>query len=725
MGPRQWSTALRGYGIAVLAVAAAAGLGPFLTPVLGERAGLVTFFAAVLITAWSGGFGPAITAVLLSVLVATVLPLMAGGSMAGGSAAVGLVDGAGLAAFLVLGGGCALLGRSRPGTPTPAVSTGGAIGPPDPSVPMIDPDDRDRVLETVAAATAEGGSVEVEYRLVNSDEGTQSVIARSEVVGAESNTLVWPPVNVSSAAQRRVEDAIRASEEQIRLALDSAELGAWHVDTATSSLRTDQRFRQIFGVTTDEIDFEQAVAIIDSNDRERVMAAIAAATDPDDPQPYAIEYRVVHADATVRWVFAKGRANFEQVGQTWELTSFDGTVMDVTDQRRISDELREIAARLSEADRRKDEFLATLAHELRNPLAPIRTGLEVLKTTENPADQQEIQAMMVRQIGQMVHLIDDLLDVSRITRGKLDLRLERLELADIVRSAVEATGPVIEAAGHELNVALPDGPVHLRGDATRLTQVFSNLLNNAAKYTRGSGRIDVSVRCDPGEAVITITDSGIGISPDQRDQIFEMFSQIDRSLETGYTGLGIGLTLVKRLVEMHGGTVGVDSDGLGHGSAFHVRLPIDVTASSPAAEPTTVAAPAAEPLPPTPSLRVLVVDDNRAAATMLQMVVQSCGHRGQTAYDGQQAIAAAAEFDPDFIVMDIGMPKMNGYEAARHIRSQPWGERTRLIALTGWGQDEDRQRSREAGFDHHLVKPAEPEELMRIFAEFPAERQPG
>lgn len=394
---------------------------------------------------------------------------------------------------------------------------------------------------------------------------------------------------------------------------------------------------------------------------------------------------------------------------------------DITQRRRLEDELRRLAADLSDANHRKDEFLATLAHELRNPLAPIRTGLEVMKLSGNdPATVEEIRGTMERQTQQMVRLIDDLLDVSRITQGKLELRRCRVSLSDVLRSAVEAVRPFVDEAGHVLSVHLPEEPVHMHADPNRLAQVISNLLHNSSKYTPDGGRIELATEREGTDAIITVRDNGIGIPTEMQEHIFDMFTQIDRPLEKGYQGLGIGLTLVKRLVEMHGGTISVSSAGANQGSEFHVRLPVETlqNAASPAS-----AAPV--PAPPPRRLKVLVVDDNTAAADMLALVVRMLGHDVSTAYDGQQGVEAAQERRPDVILMDIGMPRLNGYEAARHIRQQVWGQAIRLVALTGWGQDEDKQRARDAGFDKHLVKPAEPAELQRLLAEAAAAGSAG
>lgn len=397
-----------------------------------------------------------------------------------------------------------------------------------------------------------------------------------------------------------------------------------------------------------------------------------------------------------------------------EIVCWFGTNTDISEQQRMQEELRQVASQLSEADRRKDEFLATLSHELRNPLAPIRTGLEVMKVAKHePETLEEVRSMMERQTQQLITLVDDLLDVSRITRGRLELKKCRVKLADVVQSAVEASKPFIDAAGHRLTLDIPKHPIYLEADPHRLAQVLSNLLNNAAKYTPDGGDIFFSANRHDDSIVISVRDSGVGIQPEMLERIFEMFAQIDHPSQKSYTGLGIGLTLVKSLVEMHGGSVSVRSDGPSQGSEFSIRLPI--LTQQPDDDTPPVETP--EPTPAKVRRRVLVVDDNKAASEMLSLVVKMLGNEVRTADDGEQALEVAAEFLPDVVLMDLGMPKMSGYEAARRLREQPWGQEMLLVALTGWGQAEDKQRTKAAGFDHHLVKPAEPSDLQRLFAE--------
>ncbi len=385
-------------------------------------------------------------------------------------------------------------------------------------------------------------------------------------------------------------------------------------------------------------------------------------------------------------------------------------VRDISERKKLENDLRQLAADLSEAHARKDEFLATLAHELRNPLAPIRNGLQVLRLggEGQAAGVEQTRIMMERQLGQLVRLVDDLMDVSRITRGNVELRKERVSLASVIHSAIETSRPIIDERGHHLTLTLPPEPIVVDADITRLAQVFANLLNNAAKYMDRGGEIFLKAEHEGDKVVVTIKDQGIGIASDQINRIFQMFTQVDGSLEKAQGGLGIGLTLVRRLTEMHGGTIVAQSEGIGKGSQFVVRLPI-VAEASPASDASSPESPA-----PKSDLRILIVDDNRDGADSLAMVLEVMGNETRIAYDGQEGVDAARVWRPDLILLDIGLPKLNGYEACRRIRAQPGGEGAVIIAVTGWGQEEDRRRSKEAGFDHHLVKPVDPVTLRKL-----------
>ena len=396
-----------------------------------------------------------------------------------------------------------------------------------------------------------------------------------------------------------------------------------------------------------------------------------------------------------------------------EITGAITSFMDITKIKRLESDLHRHATDLLEADRRKNEFLAMLAHELRNPLAPIRNALHIMRMTAG--DERAVQtaaAMMERQVGQMVRLVDDLLDASRVSRGRIVLRKERIELAAAVNHAVEASRPLCESMSHRLELELPPRPIWVDADPTRLAQVVGNLLNNACKFTERGGCIRLSVEQDGKQAVIRVRDNGVGIAADELVRVFDLFVQVDTSLGRSVSGLGIGLTLVKSLVEVHGGSVHVLSAGIGQGSEFVVSLPM-------LAE--TLAAQLTEPVAGTPTIAsarsILVVDDNRDAALSLATVLQLSGYTTHVAYDGAEAVQVAAAVRPDVMLLDIGLPKLDGYEVARKIRAQPWGEAMVLVALTGWGQEEDRRKSSEAGFDGHLVKPVDLDALMKLLAE--------
>ncbi|MCY7313460.1 MAG: response regulator, partial [Pseudoxanthomonas sp.] len=445
------------------------------------------------------------------------------------------------------------------------------------------------------------------------------------------------------------------------------------------------------------------------DDQPSMLAAIGQAI--ADKGIFALEHRVRRADGTLGWAASRAIPLLDAHG---EITEWFGTASDITQRKQAEESLVRLADELAQADRRKDEFLAILAHELRNPLAPISNALHAMRQTGgNQAAVQSAHVMMERQLSQMTRLIDDLLDVSRISRGTIELRLGRVELASAIGQAVEAARPLIDLMGHALTLSLPSQPAYLNADPTRLAQIIGNLLNNACKFTDAGGSIALVVECDGDTATIRVCDSGVGIALGQLSRIFEMFTQVDTTLERSNGGLGIGLTLVKSLVETHGGTVQVHSAGVGEGSEFVVRLPLLAQApGQPVAEP----APAGLAPASLASRRILVVDDNRDSAASLAELLQLDGHQTHIAHDGLEAVEAAERVRPDVVLLDIGLPKLNGFDAARRIREQPWGKDMVLVALTGWGQDEDRRKSSEAGFNAHLVKPVDPMALATLLA---------
>jgi PAS domain S-box-containing protein len=427
------------------------------------------------------------------------------------------------------------------------------------------------------------------------------------------------------------------------------------------------------------------------------------------------------AQSEVRLRRTGGETTAAYLGVTAVQEGVVGTCLlltDLTEQKRheqlvAAESLaRNLLGELQDAHRRKDEFLAMLAHELRGPLAPLRNMLDFMKRASGDAGQlEQAQSTMQRQLDHLVRLVDDLLDISRITRDKIELRREHVDLASIIYQSVEVCRPLAESANHRISINLPDEPIYLHADAVRLTQVFSNLLNNSCKYTEPGGRISLTADRRGGEVTVQVKDSGVGISPEKLRSVFEMFAQVDQTLERSQGGLGIGLTLVKRLVEMHGGSVEAASAGVGQGSEFTVRLPIL------AELPTAVPPPHMVEPPRITGRRILIVDDNVDAANSLAMLLKITGNETRTAFDGVSAIKVAESFRPDIILLDIGLPKINGYEVCRRIRGEPWGKDLMLVAMTGWGQEEDRRKTSEVGFDHHMVKPVAYAALVQLLGQ--------
>jgi PAS domain S-box len=408
-------------------------------------------------------------------------------------------------------------------------------------------------------------------------------------------------------------------------------------------------------------------------------------------------------DGTRRWFEPFPTPLFDANGK---LVGGINMLLDITERRRTEAVLRE-------ADQRKDEFLAMLAHELRNPLAPIRNSLQILR--ESAADREvvdRVRAIMDRQVSHMVRLVDDLMEVARITRDKIELRKERIGLDEVVRSAVETSQPLIDAFGHRLEISLPAEPLTLEADPIRIAQVLANLLNNAAKYTEPGGQIRLVAKREGSVVSISVRDDGVGIAVDMLDKVFDLFRQVGQPLERTQGGLGIGLTLVKRLVEMHGGTIQASSGGVGHGAEFVVRLPLTGRLSD------------AKQTPPLRSTaisrwRILVVDDHQDSANSMGALLKLSGADVRTAYDGETALEAIRSYRPSIVLLDIGLPGMNGYEVARQAREQSEGRDLTLIALTGWGAEDSVRRSREAGIDHHLVKPVDHHALIDLLSSLP------
>jgi signal transduction histidine kinase len=551
----------------------------------------------------------------------------------------------------------------------------------------------DKVFETL----------EIEHDFPGAGTRTLVIDARplpGETLGGKLLLIAFQDIS----RRKQAVEALRTSEERLRMLFTSMDEGFCIVEMLFDDNQTpiDYRFLEVNGA------FEIQTGI--KNAQGRLMRDIAPRHEEDwfgifgkvaltgKPVRFESFARELHRWFSV-YAFRIGPLENRQVAIFFS---------DITARRRIEQEMRD-------AHRMKDEFLATLAHELRGPLAPLRNMLEIMKSANGREDLiEQARVIMDRQLFQMTRITDDLLDVSRITQGRIELKLERVDLASIIHQAVEACRPMSESAKHEVIVTLPREPIHISADPVRLAQVFGNLLSNACKYTEPGGRIELSAKiaaeeCQPAEAVVTIKDSGEGIPPDKIESIFEMFSQIDRTLERSQGGLGIGLNLAKRLIEIHGGSIKAFSEGLGRGSEFVVRMPA-VTDQKEPLEPNV-------PEQPTPlTQRILVVDDNQDSAESMAVLLRLNGNETYTAHDGLAAVDAARTFHPDVVLMDIGMPTLNGRDAAKRIREQPWGKNMVLVAITGWGQEEDRRKSKEAGFDIHMVKPVDLGLLMKLLA---------
>jgi two-component system CheB/CheR fusion protein len=522
---------------------------------------------------------------------------------------------------------------------------------------------------------------------------------------------------LAAGRARQLQDTVyglRASQGRLQLATEVSGIGVFEWDVPHDRLTGENpEAYRILGRAPGDAKLSLQDFIdrhLHPDDRQRVRQVLERAKNPGER--FQVVFRSRRNGGEWRWLEVAGRFLFDAAGAPTQLV---GVIADISERKELEDNLRKMAADLSEADRRKDEFLATLAHELRNPLAPIRNGIELLKRVPGGSPQtQGVVGVMERQMSHMVRLVDDLIDVSRITRNKLELRTGPVELAEVIGTAVEACRPAIDAKQHQLDIALPPAPIRLDADLTRLVQVFSNLLNNAVKYTDPGGRIGIAAQLQEREVLVSITDNGSGIPRALLPQVFDMFTQLDRSLERSQGGLGIGLSMVKRLVELHGGSVELHSEGPGRGSVATVRLPLSAQAGT-----TPVAAAAA---PAQARRRILVVDDNADAAQSLGDLLELIGHDIMIAGDGLEAVEMAAVFRPDVVMLDLGMPRMNGYEACRQIRAQPANADTLIIAVTGWGQEQDRARSTEAGFDRHLTKPVDPATVEALLAELPPPR---
>ncbi len=516
---------------------------------------------------------------------------------------------------------------------------------------------------------------------------------------------------------KRAELALADARSQLDTALEAGAIATWTWDIPNNRLFGDSKLADLFNLSPSDAQgglLDKYIKSIHPDDLPNVISALQKSV--DSGQPYEADYRIIQLNGTVRWVTARGRIECDASGRRVRMP---GVLVDITERKALEEELRMRVGQLAEVDRRKDEFLATLAHELRNPLAPIRNSLEILKMPRvDAAAIQQTRDMMERQVHHLVRLVDDLLDVARVMRGKIELRKEPVELASVVARAVETVQSLISLRGHRLDLSLPQESLLLDADPVRLAQVIGNLLTNSAKYTEANGHIWLSAMREGNEAVLRVRDNGIGIAPDMLPHVFELFVQADHASTKAQGGLGIGLTLVKNLATLHGGSIEAYSAGLGEGSEFTVRLPLMRGQSS---EPDNAAHVDQQHAAGTfcSGHRLLVVDDNEDAAESLATLLRLQGYEVRVARDGPCALSMATSYRPHMVFLDIGMPGMDGYEAARRIREQPDLKNVVLAALTGWGQQEDRRRTAEAGFDHHLVKPIEPHTLERLLQNLP------
>jgi PAS domain S-box-containing protein len=580
----------------------------------------------------------------------------------------------------------------------------------------IHPDDVPTTEVNLRQAMSSGAPYDATFRVRTPGGGWRWVLARGRVERGPGGPVRLRGVAIDATLQKQAEERLRASEERYRTLFDSIDDGVCVIEMLydAGGAPCDYRFLEVNPAFARHTGLEDAVG--------RTMRSLSPAHEAHWYEMYgrvAATGEQVHfvneaASLGGRWydVYA---ARVGPEGSRKVVILFT----DITERRRTEVELRRLADDLAEQDRRKTEFLATLAHELRNPLAPIRSGLQFMRRAQSdPAALARVQDIMDRQLDHLVHLVDDLLDVARITRGQVELKPDWIDLAEVLDAAVETSRPLIEAARHRLDLRLPSEPLTLYADATRLTQVVSNLLNNAAKYTPRGGAIVLAAERDGDQALIAVSDNGIGIPHESLDEVFTMFTQVSQHAQRMPGGLGIGLSLVRSLVELHGGTIRAASAGLDAGSVFTVRLPL----AGPGAPPRAHAADGNQGGAPASGagMRVLVVDDNRDAAETLAALLGMMGHEVAVANDGHQALRMMAGMLPQVAFLDIGMPGMSGYEVAQAVRKDARLDAVRLVALTGWGGEADRARTRAAGFDEHLTKPADLAAIEAVLARWGA-----
>lgn len=571
-------------------------------------------------------------------------------------------------------------------------------------------EDWDRVNTAVRRALDTGIGYELDARALRSGEPIW-ITTRGEVIRNAGGQIVGMRGTVQDITERkRAEEDIRQNRQRLAWVLDTTGIGLWLNEWPLAHLNWDNRARELFFIPADaEPTLELFFEHVHADDRQSTLSAIETAV--RDRTLYCIEHRAVNpATGEIRWIRSTGQAVYAEDGTP---IRFDGINYDITDRKRAEEAIRRANEQLREADRRKDEFVAMLAHELRNPLSPVRIAVEIMRLA-GPTDpvlarQREV---IERQIGHMTHLLDDLLDVSRITRGKIELKPRPIHLTDVLIHAVETAKPLIDAHGHLFDVVQPPDPLSVEADPHRLAQAVANLLVNAAKFTDDGGHIWLMIARAGSEAVIRVRDTGPGIAPDMLPHVFDLFTQADHTLDRSRGGLGIGLTMAKNLVEMHGGRVEAWSEGLGLGSEFVIHLPL----LSDGVERPINPEQSAQHSPETKLRRILVVDDVQDSADNLAQMLHLSGHDVRATHNGPEALSVALDFQPEVVLLDIGMPGMDGYEVARRLRVDH-GDRLVLVALTGYAQATDRQDAQKAGFDHHLAKPLDLDALYRLLSE--------
>jgi PAS domain S-box-containing protein len=575
---------------------------------------------------------------------------------------------------------------------------------------LIHPDDLAAVGGAEEQALRTGVLPSTEFRIVQPDGSSRWVARRGKMYfDAQGKPVLMAGVLIDVTAQKLAEHALRKSESLYRAIGESIDYGVWVCDAEGRNTYASEPFLRLLGLTQEQCSRFGWGDRLHPADATATMEAWRQCVQTG--RTWYREHRFLGADGQYHAVLAKGVPIRDDNGR---ISGWAGINLDISRLKHTENALRE-------ADRRKDEFLATLAHELRNPLAPIRNAAKLLEAPGTDERQRQWgRDVIARQVQRMALLLDDLLDVSRITSGRLQLRKQPVDLASLVASAVETARPLIDSKQHTMETVLPPEPIELDVDPLRLSQALSNLLTNAAKYTDPSGRIRLVVSVDAGELRIAVSDTGIGVSAEAIPKLFEMFSQLDSPVDRAEGGLGIGLALVKGLVALHGGSVEAASDGPGRGSTFTIRLPRTGVASA-RRRPYT-SAPAERPAGG-PRCKVLVADDNRDAAQTLALILNMSGYEVHLAVSGCEALATARRERPDAMFLDIGMPDMSGYEVAESVRREAWGEHTLLVAVTGWGQPNDKEKSKAAGFNHHLTKPVDLDHVEQLLAAFSKQLQ--